>query len=524
MKKKVFALLMVVCLLMTLPLTALAAQESRMLLWTQSEPGQLSMLLTGQTEKGAYSASLDGRELTLTGGNILKEGIPVTVYCLVDTSEALTTSQMKLIQGTLTQISQSMSEEDNMILATVSSKLTESACLNTEKERSAAISKLSSSHKNSTLNAGIVSSLNRLASATDLNPMRVLVVLSDGASAQKSGMTSQEVLDAIAKTRVPVFAVCPVENYADRGGSKLLGSYARSSCGGMLQTTVKDDATIRWDATGQEFGAAIWKAITSFQYLTADLSDLDLDAGRSEWKLTVTYTAENSAYTDSAQVAAGELLIPETEPTEVTEATEATEESTSEPTEPTEPPGLTKKQIALYGGISAGVLVLAGIVVFFLLRKKKAQREEAVRKAAEEEAARRAEEEALAREKDLKTVSVEDGNQQTQAAKPACYVEMVDIPYGAHPQRFVVPFDEPVTFGRNSRARYVLNASDSQLSGVHFSLLIRDGYICVRDENSTNGTFVNGVSIVGGGWKQIRSGEKLRAGSCEYRVIVSSEN
>lgn len=517
MKKKMYALFMVVCLLMALPLTALAAQESRMLLWTQSEPGQLSMLLTGQTEKGEYSASLDGQELTLTGGNILKEGIALTVYCLVDTSEALTTSQMKLIQGTLTQISQSMSQGDNMILATVSSKLTESECLNTEEERSAAISKLSSSHKNSTLNAGIVSSLNRLASATDLNPMRVLVVLSDGASAQKSGMTSQEVLDAIAKTRVPVFAVCPVENYSDRNGSKLLGSYARSSCGGMLQTTVKDDATIRWDATGQEFGAAIWKAITSFQYLTADLSELELDASRSEWKLTVTYTAENSAYTDSVQVAAGELL-PETESTEVTEATE---ESIPDPTEPT---GLTKEQIALYGGISAVVLVAAGVAVFLILRKKKAQRVEAARKAAEEEAARRAEEEALARENDQKTVSVEDGNQQTQAAKPACYVEMVDIPYGAHPQRFVVPFGEPVTFGRNSRARYVLNATDSQLSGVHFSLLIRDGYICVRDENSTNGTFVNGISIVGGGWKQMRSGEKLRVGSCEYRVIVGAEN
>lgn len=519
MKKKIFALLMAVCLILALPLTALAAQESRMLLWTQSEPGKLSMLLTGQTKKGAYSASLDGRELTLTGGNILKEGIPVTVYCLVDTSEALSASQMKLVQGTLTQISQSMSEEDNMILATVSSKLSESACLNTEKERNAAIAKLSSSHKNSTLNAGIVESLNRLASATDLNPMRVLVVLSDGASAQKSGMTSGEVLDAIAKTRVPIFAVCPVENYSDRSGSKLMGSYARSSCGGMLQTTVKDDATIRWDATGQEFGAAIWKAISSFQYLTADLSDLNLDAGRSEWKLTVTYTAENSAYTDSVPVAAGELLMPETEPTEVTEATE---ESTSEPTEPTEPSGLTKKQIALYGGISAGVLVVAGIAAFLILRKKKAQREEAARKAAE--AARLAEEEALAREDNQKTVSVEEVNRQTQAAKPACYVEMVDIPYGAHPQRFVVPFDEPVTFGRNSRSRYVLNATDSQLSGVHFSLLIRDGYICVRDENSTNGTFVNGISIVGGGWKQMRSGEKLRVGSCEYRVTVSMTN
>ena len=501
MKKRISAALVALCLILTLPLTALAAQESRMIQWTKSEPGKLSMLLTSQTEKGTYAAVLDGQELTLTGGNILKESVPVTIYCLVDTSGTVTSSQMKLIQGTLTQISQSMSNDDNMIIATVSSKLEQSECLDTEQKRAEAISGLSASHKNSNLNSGIVSSLNRLDSATDLNPARVLVVLSDGASAQNSGMTEAEVLDAVAKSTVPVFAVCPVENYADRSGSKLLGSYARNSCGGMLLTTVKDDATIRWDATGQEFGAAVWKAISSFQYLSADLSALALDVGKSEYKLTLTFTTENSEFTDSVSVAAADLL-PEPEP-------ETTAETTEE-TEPEPEPVPEPAPVALYAGIGVGVLVVALVAAFLVLRRQKARREEAARKAAEE----------AAREQNLKTTPIDSA---TQSAKPACYVELVDIPYGAHPQRFVVPLGEPVTFGRNSRARYVLNASDAQLSGLHFSLLVRDGSICVRDENSTNGTYINGVSIVGTGWNQIRSSEKLRAGSSEYRLIVTQE-
>lgn len=505
MKKKIFALLTVLCLILALPLTALAAQESRMVQWTQSEPGKLSMLLSGQAEKGEYTATLDGQELTLTGGSILKESIPVTIYCLVDTSGSVSSTQLKLIQGTLTQISRSMSNEDNMIIATVSSKTEESECLNTESERDTAIAALASSHKNSNLNAGIVSALSRLTSATDLNPMRVLVVLSDGASAQNSGLTDQEVLDAIAKTRVPVFAVCPVENYAQRDGSKLLGSYARSSCGGLHLTTVNDDATVRWDVTGQEFGAAVWKAITAYQYLSADLSTLALDGSRSEAKLTITYTTENSTYEDSLTLTVAELL-----PEPVEEETTTTEETAeTEPTEPVEP---EISPVVLYAGIGAGVLVLVVIVVVLLvLRKKKEEKAKAAREAAE-----------AALNDSEKTTPIEKEPRQQQA-KPACYVELVDIPYGAHPQRFVVPYDEPVTFGRNNRARYVLNGSDAQLSGVHFSLLIRRDIICVRDENSTNGTYINGVSIAGNGWNQMGSGDKLRAGSSEYRVTISEE-
>ena len=46
MKKRISAALVALCLILTLPLAALAAKESRMIQWTKSEPGKLSMLLT----------------------------------------------------------------------------------------------------------------------------------------------------------------------------------------------------------------------------------------------------------------------------------------------------------------------------------------------------------------------------------------------------------------------------------------------------------------------------------------------
>ena len=92
----------------------------------------------------------------------LRAALGVEPYTMCAASGTVTSSQMKLIQGTLTQISQSMSNDDNMIIATVSSKLEQSECLDTEQKRAEAISGLSASHKNSNLNSGIVSSLNRL--------------------------------------------------------------------------------------------------------------------------------------------------------------------------------------------------------------------------------------------------------------------------------------------------------------------------------------------------------------------------
>lgn len=521
MKKKIFAFLTALCLLLTLPVTALAAQESKMVQWVHTEQGELSMLLAGHSESGTYSASLDGQALTLTGGSIVKESLPVTVYCLVDTSGTLTTYQTKLIRDALTQISQSMSSGDNMVVATVGSELEESACLNTEQARSEAIEAIASSHKNSNLNAGIVKSLTRLASATDLNPVRVLVLLSDGVSQQSSGYTDQEVQDAIAKTRLPIFAVSLIENYSDRKGSKLLGSYARSSCGGLHLTTVTENSTIRRDATGQEFGAAIWKAITSSQYLSADVSGLSIDTGRSELKLTVTYTTENGAYTDTVQLDAEGLLTP------ADATSEPVQESTEETTIPTEPVPEPPISNGVWIAVAIGVLAVIAAAVILTARAKAKRKaaEEAERLKQEIEASRQ---EAL-RQQEAEWLKKEQEDQErwrqetTKSVEKTCTVELIDIPYGAHPHRYQVPMGEIVTFGRTSKARFVLESTDAQLSGVHFSLLIREGSIDVRDEKSTNGTFVNGISIAGNGWNKIRSGEKVRAGSSEYRLIVKEE-
>ena len=508
MKKRILAIVLTLCLLAVLPVPALAAQETEMICWTQAEPGKLSMLLACQAEEGNYSASLDGKELTLTGGTVAEEKLPVTIYCLVDTSGSISKFKMKLIRNTLKTISKSMSGGDNMILATVDNTVKESQPLSTAEDREAAIDAIASSNKYTNLYSGIVTGLDRLASATDLNPVRALVVLSDGLDRQDNGMTEQEVSSAIAKTRLPIFTVALIEGYSERSGGKVLGSFARSSCGGMHLTTVSEGSSgkVNWDASGEAFGQAIWQAVSGGQYLTAELDSLDTT--KAELQLTVSYTTANSSYTDSVTVSTSSVTVP---------AEETIEETTVESTEPE-----VQESSRSYIWVIAAVVVLAVLAAVVLVVRNKKKKAVIIPDPPHTEPV---DDEPPA----TKPVDVEPP--VTEPAEPAdpellkqhCTVELVDIPHGEHPCGFSVPMDEQVSFGRNSKSRFIIDREDSKLSGCHFSLVINKNLICVRDEHSTNGTFLNGIRIADSSWTKLESGDKLRAGSREYRLTVKDQ-
>ena len=69
--------------------------------------------------------------------------------------------------------------------------------------------------------------------------------------------------------------------------------------------------------------------------------------------------------------------------------------------------------------------------------------------------------------------------------------------------------------GRNKECQLSL-ADDSALSGKHCSLIYRDGNVYVRDENTTNGTYANGVPVLGE--YKVEKDDILLIGSSEYRI------
>lgn len=511
MKKKSAAFLICLLLLLWIPLPALAVQNSNLIEHVWIDGTEMTLICVGMESNQQYEVKLDGQPIPVSASRIRREEMPVTVYCLVDTSGSISSYKMNLLRGTLLELSDSMTDGDSMVIATVDDQLIIGEELHTAQERAAAIEAIASSQKDTNLYAGIVGSLDRLASAQDYNTCRCLVILSDGVDCQDNGMTEQEVMNAVKNARLPVYTVALVQNSSEREGGKILGSFARGSYGGVHLTTVKEGANspIRWDVSGVEFGSIIWNYMQDTAVLTADLSKIQIDPNKSEVQVSVSYTYGSSTYSDSITLDASVFPVP------AEEATESTEPLITEPGKQEsipDIPGAKPKLWVIFAIAAATVVLIAAIV---LLAVKKAVGKKEAQETPDKPEPPIAVPEPLHEEPIRQEKPAGDPRPE-----PKYVVRMIDIPHGTQHLSFTLPACQEVSFGRDKRSQNIVNQKDRLLSGVHFSIMIRDGIYCVRDENSLNGTLLNGVPVSSKGWTKLYSGDKLRAGSYEYRMII----
>jgi hypothetical protein len=78
---------------------------------------------------------------------------------------------------------------------------------------------------------------------------------------------------------------------------------------------------------------------------------------------------------------------------------------------------------------------------------------------------------------------------------------------------------QEVRAGRDA-AQCVIALNEPRVSGVHASLKLEGGQLYVRDENSNNGTLVNGNRLAPGIWSPVPSGSILRFGPIEFSAAV----
>jgi pSer/pThr/pTyr-binding forkhead associated (FHA) protein len=67
--------------------------------------------------------------------------------------------------------------------------------------------------------------------------------------------------------------------------------------------------------------------------------------------------------------------------------------------------------------------------------------------------------------------------------------------------------DKPLGFGRDPQADVPIE--DDRVSRLHFTIVPRDGKFFLQDNNSTNGTWVNGVRIAE---TELKPNDRIRAG------------
>lgn len=554
MSRKLCSIVLCLILVLGIPMGTLAAQQANIIqnVWIQ-DTGMKLICADAEESGGEYRVQVDGTDVPVTPSTVAEDGMAVTVFCLVDTSGSISQFKLRLIQETLQELSNSLGSEDNMVIATLGNHLNVGPILHTKEEREAAIGGLKPSGEDTNLYAGIVESFDRLTSDTSYNAYGCVVVLSDGMDKQDNGMTEQEVLNAVQAARRPLYTVALVEEYTERDAGKILGSFARSSYGGVHQTTANEggDKHIRWDVSGSEFGSVIWASLQDMTVLYADLSSIGIESGRTEVRLDVTFDSESSSYSDYRILNGSELpqaATPTQEPApvqpqvvvpETTDApeTEATQTSVPQTTEAVQEPGFLEKN-GLWIVLAVVALILA--IVLVLVKKNKDKKKQQEQQNWQQEPGTVLEQNTIPGEgfgdvgmtrgftQDDIPATIPGNTQQeeeTEILRQRYLVRITDIPYGTQTLRFTVNAVEQVTFGRDpKRATCLLNKTDNQLSGVHFALTLQKDYFCIQDMGSRNGTYLNGIPIKDRGWIKMQSGDKVRAGAYEYRVTIEAEN
>lgn len=87
-----------------------------------------------------------------------------------------------------------------------------------------------------------------------------------------------------------------------------------------------------------------------------------------------------------------------------------------------------------------------------------------------------------------------------------------------HPERqFNASLREPVTIGRNAKNRIVLDY-DKSISGTHCEIYTDNYSFCIRDLNSSNGTYIGNDRVVN--TMEISSGSIIRLGRVNFRVEI----
>ena len=558
MKRKSFAGCAALLLAAAVSVSAFAAGGSTFLEGcSSSEEGSLQILCSDVAESAAaeeFTVTLSGIELSVLSVQTEAEvQTPVTWYCLVDVSGSISDEQMASAQEALLAVAAGMGEGDNMVIGTLGNSTETSGFLTDSEEITAAIEALAPGNEDTNLYKGIVESIEVLESAASVNPRKCLILLSDGQDDQKTGITQDEAEDAITESSIPVYTVALLEDPGDDDAvsyAKLLGSFARISVGGDYYVPELDDIT------GTQAGESILADMDAKLVVTVDLTGAS--AGSSdEMLLRVSYTAaDGTSYEDTMYLYTEDIAF-------VAVGTEEEDDISVDPDNPKveDDSGISPMMIGILVAIIAVVIIL---IVVFVLRKKKnsgngsagtdSQAPEGFGDGSEKGGAAAGEQTQGESAADSGSGSGEAGadsglassetgadlsGQNTASPKGAsgtgsegflsaplpkqtefylCAVGYRDVVH-----KITLEEGKDTTIGRNAKADIVLDPKDNKLSGRHCRMKWEDGKLYIWDENSTNGTFVNGVPIKTMGRVRLKEGETVRIGSYEYRVVSAAD-
>lgn len=442
----------------------ITAEDGKCVLYVNHDQGE-----AWQVQPETSTLTMDGQACAIeaidTMGN---SGTPVSYVCMIDVSGSMSQERIDAAKAILNQMADGKKEADNFYITKMGNQLTSSEILQNTDEIKAYIDTIAVTKEDTNLYQGIKEELAAMQSQEGLHTKKCLIIFSDGADDQMTGITKEEAIDAVKESDIPIFTVAMLkENPTDdqTEAAKVLGSFARYSAGGQHFAPEIENYGY------EEVGGRIQSVLSGSLIVRAAVEGIDTVKDTIMIKLmlsdgTTTATVEKEI---SGALVAGFVHADMSEPESESELTE-TEIMESEKGDT----GLKTKQIAVIAAVVVCVFVIIAVIVANLRKKKLASDVAFVKKAE---------------------------------------VEMQQLSDSAEIYHFVIK--EEIKIGRGRRCQLCLK-DDAALSEIHCSMQLRQGELYVKDEDSTNGTYVNGVPIVGE--YKLEQGDVLLIGSYEYKM------
>ncbi len=464
---------------------------------------------------------------------------PISFLCLIDISGSMTQENIERCKEILKQFVAVKGKQDNICIAAMGNNITSSGFLTDADRLTEAIDGIELTREDTNLYHSIKEEINVLQTDKAVHKKRCLVIFSDGADDQTVGITKEEAETVVKESHIPIFTVAMLRDNpkdAEVESAKILGSFARYSAGGKYYAPLVDESEY------SEICDDIYTTLQTSLVVRAGLEDivvgdetvyieLELADGTKKAKDGITIPAGNisEAIKEAQQEQESKITVIK-ETTTISEQGEDTAEDEPE-----------KQNYYFLLGIGFLLLVLIIAVILILSRKSSKKRYEEDEDWDADRSEERDESGSVfpadhAYAGDYSVINISDDRRNTMApenaadknpdanlsaeTKPHKRKSKIEVTlYRVGPgeeESYHFTIKNEISIGRNKSCQLSFE-KDSALSGVHCSIVYRDGSVFVRDEESTNGTYVNGVPIVGE--YKVELDDILLLGSSEYRIV-----
>jgi len=420
----------------------------------------------------ASSAVLEGQECEIKKITSFAESDENMVYdCIVDVSGSMDQERIDAVKAVLLQFAEGKKENDLMRITQMGNERISSEFISDTEELKNRIGEIAVTREDTNLYNSIKEELGELIQLDSLQGRKCLLIFSDGAEDQSTGITREEAESAVKESGIPVFTVAMLKaqpSPEQLEAAKILGSFARASEYGQHLAPIVDGLENEqiYEMIRQRIDSglivslkpAFWKKPGGVPVLSLTLSDGETE-GYAEQSL------------DDKLVSA--LFSQGNGETEAADA--ALEETDAEGETMAESDLLPENEEKFYIWIAAaGILV---IIIILLICAKKHK-------------------------------SKYTGSEQELLKKVK-----ITLQKQGEERKLSITLKDEILVGRSRRCQLSV-PEDAALSEIHCSLRLKEGSIYLYDENSTNGTYVNGVPIRGE--YKLENGDILLLGSAEY--------